>query len=192
MVTIPPERRNKYIKKSIKDFEKQESKDESIRPFGAETQRRSFRPRQEVQAVPQRLGRGLNPEWIKEQFKNEGCELISKYENCNSEMTYKYDGKMYITTWKRFQKGNFEHKRLKLSANEIKVIDEPKEDGISIYCYKKAKGKTRMVNRKVLNPDYIKHQFLKEDCEVLNAEDYENTKTKLKYKYIGNDERCKD
>ena len=48
------------------------------------------------------------------------------------------------------------------------------------------------MNRKVLNPDYIKHQFIKEDCEVLNAEDYENTKTKLKYKYIGNDERCKD
>ena len=89
MVTIQPELMNKYIKKSMEIIKNQENENHTI---------------------PQRLGHGLNPEWIKEQFRKQNCELISEYENCNSEMTYKYDGKMYITTWKRFQKGDYEHK----------------------------------------------------------------------------------
>ena len=39
----------------------------------------------------------------------------------------------------------------------------------------------------MINPDYIKHIFIKEDCEVLNPEDYENFKSIICYKYIGKD-----
>lgn len=148
----------------------------------------------------QRLGRGLNPEWVKEQLKNEGCELINEYKGCESELIYRYKKdssgqgaghhKIYSITWHRWNKGERPHK---CDDDEIKIVENPKENGVSIYCIRKVPTKSgKRMNRRIYNPEYIKMIFQNEDCEVLNAEEYLNVKTKLKYKYIGNDERCKD
>ena len=62
------------------------------------------------------------------------------------------------------------------------------EDGVPVYI-QRFKGKQYY---RIVNPEYLKHQFKKEDCELLNVNEYETNKSKLKYKYIGSDERCKD
>ena len=68
-----------------------------------------------------------------------------------------------------------------------KIDERVIEDGVPVYILRfKGKQYYRMIN-----PEYIKHIFLKEDCEVLNPEEYENSKSLIRYKYIGNDERCK-
>ena len=89
-----------------------------------------------------------------------------------------------------------------------KIDERVIEDGVPVYILRfKGKQYYRMIN-----PEYIKHIFLKEDCEVLktpsgsdentvpcgpkdqpkaHAEEYENSKSIICYKYIGNDERCK-
>ena len=78
-----------------------------------------------------RSGRGLNPEWVKEQFKNEGCELVNEYKGCESELIYKYKGHPFSITWHRWNKGERPHK---CDEDEIKIVENPKENGVSIYC----------------------------------------------------------
>ena len=143
--------------------------------------------------IPRLIKHCLNPEWVKLQFKNEDCELLNEYESQNKLMRYKYNDKEYLISWNQWSHNQRPHKREEeIENNEMEIIDDIKEDGIPKFCRKTFRTKLGAYKRRVLNPEYLKHQFKKEDCELLNANEYENAKSKLRYKYIGSDERCKD
>ena len=60
-----------------------------------------------------------------------------------------------------------------------KVDNRILEDGVPVYI-QRFKGKQYY---RMINPEYVKHIFNKEGCKVLNIEEFENTKSIIKYEF---------
>ena len=129
----------------------------------------------------------INPEWVKLQFKNEDCEIINEIKRVSHDrIEYKFNDKIYSVMWSVWNKGVRPH----LEVASVKV-NSSENDEIPKFCTRgitKSNGKFQ--RQRCLNPEWVKLQFKNEDCELLN--EYVDSKTKLKYKYIGNDERCEN
>ena len=129
--------------------------------------------------------RAINPEWVRAKLESEGCTVKSEIRGIYDPIIYEYKGKEFKVTWNEWNKGKRPHKLLIDLDETIELIDEPKEDGISVYCNRVVKTKTGYCKKRLYNPDWVYWQFLKENCELIN--EYINGETKLQYYYIGND-----
>ena len=130
--------------------------------------------------------RAINPEWCKLKFQSEGCTVISDFTGIYEPIKYTYKGKEFTVTWNEWNKGKRPHRSLIDLNQNIELIDEPKEDGICIHCNRWFKTKKGQSKKRVFNPEWVKKQFEKEDCELLN--EYIDGKTNLQYRYVGTDE----
>ena len=129
----------------------------------------------------------INPEWVKLQFKNENCEIINEIKRVSHDrIEYKFNDKTFSVMWSAWNRGDKPH------LKDLSVKVKPSENGeIPRYCTRVLiKNNVQSKRHRCLNPEWVKLQFKNEDCELLN--EYEDSNTKLEYKYIGNDERCKD
>lgn len=66
-------------------------------------------------------------EHIAQLFKNEGCELLSHYENQKSKLTYQYEGKIYNVIWNDWK---FYNSRPHLGLNKTYWTEKDKEENV--------------------------------------------------------------